>query len=430
MIRTTSILLVGFLSIILFSCKKETNDNQPPNLTINSPVANQSFNVLDTIKIEGIVSDNENVSSVIIALRDNNNINVGKTISLVPNTSTITLSEQFILDDKFLIGGVYTLKITVSDGQNQVVKYIDVTINEFPKSRNGLFIFSNSGSTTQVVKLDNALLPTSFASLSGDFLSGGVNSIHQQVISCGNNSGNLTALSIANSTLDWQVSNLNSGFPFFTSFALHNQDVFVGYYNRDIKRFNSNGIQSLSAQAFVNSYVNKFFVHENNLLITAQNEISGATTRLVTYYLSGFIKDNMLLNEEVIAFFSYSTNEIALFTNAMGNGKLLVYNILSNSTWNSFTLFSGTITSATELKKGIYLITQNGKVNLINLNTFTKSTYLSTANAQLVKYDSVTNEVIVAEGNTLTSYDYSTKTIKGNYIHTDSILAFDFWYNK
>ncbi|MBV6483792.1 MAG: hypothetical protein KF732_09475 [Flavobacteriales bacterium] len=430
MIRTTYILLVGFLSIILFSCKKESNDNQPPNLTINSPKANQSFNALEFITIEGVVSDNEKISSIIIALRDNNNINVGKTISLVPNTPIVTLSEQLILDDKYLKSGAYTLKISVSDGINQVDKYINVNINEVPKSRNGLFIFSNSGSTTQVVKLDNTLMPTSFKNISGDFLAGQVNSTNQQVISCGKNSGDLIALNIANSSPDWQIANLNAGFPFFTSFAQHYQDVFVGYYNRDIKRFNPNGIQSLSAQAFVNSYVNKFFVHENNLLITSQNEISGGTTRLVTYYLTGFVKDNVLLNEEVIAFFSYSTNEIALFTNSMGNGKLLVYNILSNSTWNSFTLLTGTITSATEFRKGVYLVTQNGKVNLIDLNTYTKSTYLATANAQIVKYDATTNEVLVVEGNTLTTYDYPTKTIKGTYTHTDSILAVDFWYNK
>src|SRR5690606_24552985 len=126
----------------------------------------------------------------------------------------------------------------------------------------------------------------------------------------------------------------------------------------------------------VNSYANQIFVHENSLLITAQPEISGGITRLVTYYLTGFVKDNMLINEEVKALFSLSSNEVVLFTNVLGNGKLSIYNISTNATWQPFVLNAGEVTSATEVGKGLYLITQNGDVNLINLNTFNKSTYL------------------------------------------------------
>jgi hypothetical protein len=70
------------------------------------------------------------------------------------------------------------------------------------------------------------------------------------------------------------------------------------------------------------------------------------------------------------------------------------------------------------------------RVNLVNLNTFTKSTYLSGVNAQLVKYDAVTNEVLVVNGANLNSYDYNTKIVKNSYIHSNPILAVDFWYNK
>lgn len=429
MIRT-SFYLVLLLMVFLFSCKKEVKDNQSPVITISSPQLYQSFTALGSIAVQGNISDNNTITSVFISLRDENNIRVGDVISIHPNASEVTISEQFILNDLYLKSGIYTLKISASDGVNQTDKYIDVTINEFPKSRNGLFVFSNSGSVTAITKLDNTLNATSFTTVSGDFLAGNVNSINQQIISCGNSSGNLVAFDVISSTQPWLVNNNASGLPFFTSLALYNKEVFVGYYNRDIKSFSENGSQNFSAQAFVNSYANQLFVHENSLLITAQPEISGGITRLVTYYLTGFVKDNILLNEDVKAMFSSSANEVVLFTNVAGTGKILVYNITSNSTWQPFTLNSGAITSATAISNGVYLITQNGEVNLVNLNTFTESTYLSTANAQLVKYDSVTNELIVAEGNTLKIYDYSTKTIKGNYTHTDSILAVDFWYNK
>jgi len=429
MIRT-SFHLVLLLLVFLFSCKKENVDNESPVISISTPVSYQVYAAMSSIAIQGTVSDNNTVVSVFISLRNSNNIIVGNSLSINSTTSVVKLNEQLLLDDLYLKSGIYTLKISASDGVNQTDRYIDVTINEFPKSRNGLFIFSNSGSTTQVVKLDNTLNSTNFTSVGGDFLSGSINSFNQQVYSCGKNSGNLVAYNVASATLDWQVNNTASGLPFFTSVTQHEQEVYVGYYNRDIKSFNKNGGQNFYAQAFVNSYADELFVHNNSLLISEQPEISGGITRLVSYYLTGFVKDNILLNEDVKAMFSFSANEVVLFTNAAGTGKILVYNIASNSTWQPFALNSGAITSASAISNGVYLVTQNGEVNLVNLNIFTKSTYLSTVNAQLVKYDAVTNELIVAEGNSLTSYDYSTKTIKGNYNHTDSILAFDFWYNK
>jgi hypothetical protein len=426
----TQLNIALLLLVFVFSCKKENVDNESPVISINSPISYQVFNAMSSIPVQGTVSDNNAIVSIFISLRDANNIRVGGVVTLNPTVSSVTIAEQLLLDDLYLKSGIYTLKISASDGVNQTDKYIDVMINEFPKSRNGLFVFSNSGSTTQVVKLDNTLSSTNFSSVAGDFLSGNINSINQQLYSCGKSSGKLVAYNVASATIDWQVSNTASGLPYFTSITQHEQEVYVGYYNRDIKSFTKSGGQAFSAQAFVNSYADELFVHNNSLLISEQPEISGGITRLVTYYLTGFVKDNILLNEDVKAMFSFSANEVVLFTNAAGTGKILVYNIASNSTWQPFALNSGAITSATAISNGVYLVTQNGEVNLVNLNTFTKSTYLSTVNAQLIKYDAVTNEVIVAEGNTLTSYDYSTKTIKGNYIHTDSILAFDFWYNK
>jgi len=422
--------LALLLMVFLFSCKKEIKDNQSPVITISSPQPYQSFTALGSIAVQGNVSDNNTITSVFISLRDANNIRVGDVISIHPNASAVTISEQLFLNDLYLKSGIYTLKISASDGENQTDKYIELTINEYPKSRNGLFVFSNSGSATEITKLDNALNPTSFTTLSGDFLAGGVNSINQQIISCGNSSGNLVAFDVTSATQSWLVNNNASGLPFFTSFAQYNREVFVGYYNRDIKSFTENGSQIFSAQAFVNSYANQLFVHENILLVTAQPEISRGITRLVTYYLTGFVKDNLLLNEEVKAFFSFTADEVVLFTNLMGNGKLLVYDISSNSTWQPFALGVGSITSATEVSKGVYLITQNGEVNLVNLNTFTKSTYLSGVNAQLVKYDAVTNEVLVVNGANLNSYDYNTKILKNSYIHSNPLLAVDFWYNK
>lgn len=418
------------LLILFFSCKKEEIDNQSPTISILLPIQNQTFTAFDAIQVRGIITDNIGITSFSISLRNSNNINVLNGVSKNISAATYNVNEQIILDDLYLVSGSYTLKISAFDGVNQTDSYIPLTINEFPKTRNGFFVFSNSGSSTQIIKLNNGLNPTFFASLAGDFINGIVNSLNQQVYSCGSVTGDLVTLDANTANQSWIINNNASGFQNFTSISQHERDIYVGYFNQNINSYSKNGVSKFSAMAFVNNYTTLLYVHDNNLLFTEQKEISTAVTRLVSYYLTGFVKDNVLLNEDVISFFSYSTNEVILFSNAAGNGKIKVYNINSNSTWQPFALNTGTISSCTEVSRGIYLITQNGNVITVNMNNFTCSTYLSAVNSTIVKYDVVTNEVVVTSGNILTVYDYSTKSIKGTYIHSNTILAFDFWYNK
>lgn len=417
--------------LVLFSCKKEENDSQGPSISISSPTENQSFTALQAISIQGVVTDDKNITSTNISLRNTNNIKVFNTISQSPNTANYQINEQLVLNDLHLPSGIYTLKISATDGFNQTDKYIALLINEYPKIRNGLFVFSNSGSTNQVVKLSNTLVASSFSTSYGDFLGGVVNSFYQQVITCPNYTGNLESQDAVSSSNNWGIVNASSGVPNFTGISNYGNEVFVSYYNGNIRSYFNYPFPNFNSLSFTNSYAKKVHAHDNNIIITEQPEISGGKIRLVSYYkVSGAIKDNVELNENVVEMFSFSTNEVVVFTNTGANGTLKIYHLNTNAISTPFALGTGLITSCTEISNGIYLIAQNGNIVKVNYNNFTYSTYLSGVGANLVKYDSITNEVVVSSGIILTSYDYSTKSVKSTYTHSSTILAFDFWYNK
>ncbi len=417
--------------LIIFCCKKDNLDNINPAITINSPTASQHYNVLDVITITGSITDNRNIESVTISLLDANNIHVLNSIALEPNTASVLLNEQMEINNVHLSSGSYSLKIKASDGINHTDYYVEIYISESPTIRQGSFVFSNTGSITQITKLDNGLNATPFATLNGDFLNGFVNSYYQEVVACGKVSGNLIALSSAGANQNWMISNNVSGWSFFTGLMQIEKEYFVGYYDGSIKSFTQNGTPKFSAQAFVNSYCENLFVHQNNLLIAEEPEIAGSKIRLVSYYLAtGIIKDNFELNEDVVGMYSKSANEVILFTNVSGVGTIKIYDTYLNSTWTPFSLYSGTITSSTALSQGVYLVAQGGDVVLVNATTSTKLPYLTGIGANIVKYDSQNKEVYVSSGNLLTVYDYTTKTVKGSYYNPSNILAIDFWYNK
>ena len=427
MVRRIAYLL---MLLVLFSCKKEENDDQGPTISISSPTENQSFTALQSFTIQGAVSDDKNISSITISLRNANNIKVLSSISKTPNTPSYQLNETFGLNDLHLPSGTYTLKISASDGFNQTDKYIPLLINEYPKIRNGLFVFSNTGSTNQAVKLSNTLVASNFSSAFGDFLGGVVNSYYQEVITCPNYTSNLIAQDAVSSLSSWEILNTSSGVPNFTGITINGNELFVAYYNGNIRSYFNGIAPNFNGLSFANSYAKKMHVHDN-IIITEQPEISGGKIRLVCYYkVSGVIKDNVELNENVVEMFSFSTNEVVVFTNLGGNGTIKIYYLNTNAITNPFALGAGLITSCTEISRGIYLLAQAGNLIKVNYNNFTYSTYLSGIGANLVKYDSIANEVVVTNGNVLTSYDYSTKSIKSTYTHSNTILAFDFWYNK
>lgn len=421
---------LGVLLILFTSCKKEEDDTIP-SISIVAPTNGQFFSVGDTIYIQGNVSDNNNLKYISISLNDDNNISTGNSINLNLNSGSYVLNEKLVLDDEQMTSGVYNLAITASDGTNSTTKFVELNINEFPKRRNGFILFSNNGTSTNIVKLDSLNNASMLYNVNGDFFNGAVNSINQEVISCGNLSGNLTAYNLSTGISSWNINNNAAGLAHFTGMAINQNHTYVGYYNQNIQSYLKSGIPNFSAQALTSFYVEQLSVHNNDLLITEQKHKTTTEIRLVAYYLAtGVEKQNVIINKDVVDMYSVSANEMVVFSNNSGNGEIHIFDITQNSIWQPFTLNTGLIDDCTEISLGKYLIIQNGDLILVNYNNFTKTTYLSGINAQKVKYDNLTNQLGVISGAEFSVYDYSSKTKMTTYINSEAISDFDFWYNK
>ncbi|MCC7332152.1 MAG: hypothetical protein IT232_06020 [Flavobacteriales bacterium] len=428
--RLYNLLTVCFFALVFITCKKDESDLDSPQIKIYSPLSYQMFSVYDSIKVNGIVSDNIKVTSFSVSLRDENNIIVGEKISKQPNLSQYSFSEKLVLSDKYLTSGIYTLKISASDGVNQTNEYVEIHINEMPKERLGLFLFSNVGNMTQLTKLDNNLVATSFANSTGDFIGGGVNSNNQQVVVSGGISGDLQAFDATTAALNWSVQNSSSGLQYFTSLYIHDKNVYSGFYQNNINGFNQVGGQSFLATSLINFFPKLLYIHENQYFASIQQEKLTGENRIVIYYMTGLLKNNAVINGEVKAIYSISANELAFFINQSNVGMLMIYNFNSNSLYQNIVLNPDTIHCVTEVSKGVFLVVQNNEINKVDLNNYTQGLFLSGVNTSLIKYDKISNEVVVVTGTTLNFYDYNTKLLKNSFTHNSVVSTFDFWYNK
>ncbi len=420
-------IFITFIITCFWSCSKD-KDNFRPTISITSPTHQQNISGTDTLQIIAEFKDDQNLESLQVFLKDENNNVVLSSISKNPNTKTYQLNEWFFFDDIHLPSGQYYFTFKASDGENTTIETVDIWYDEQSKQRLGVFIADNTGSNTNITLLDNAYNASFYNNYSGDFLKMTVNSFEQQLLISSNSSKTVMAANLlTGGNVAWtDVSNFN-----ITGFLATEDFNYAGLYDGNLKRYNTNGAFNFHGTANLNFYIEEIGTH-NNYLITEQKNISNSNVQLVLSWLStGAQVSQTAINEDILKMYSIDANTLALFTNdAVPAGNLIFYYFSTGLTNSPFNINTGEIDDCEEISTGIYLLAENGNLTTINVVSFSKAPYLNGVNANLIKYDYFTNELFVVDGNQLTIYDYTSKSVKGNYTHSAPILDLDFWYNK
>ena len=120
-------IVIYLILLILVSCQKR--DELPPLVIVNSPLAMSNYSVLDYIEIEGSVTDDRSIEWVQIQLLNSSLNSVAEEIVINTNELEINFSETLHIDDVHLSSGKYYIKVSASDGTNEVSKFIEINIS-------------------------------------------------------------------------------------------------------------------------------------------------------------------------------------------------------------------------------------------------------------------------------------------------------------
>jgi hypothetical protein len=420
-------IIVGVVFYMLLSCSKD-KDEVPPTINVHTPVNGQVINGIDTVTINATISDDRNIEVVSVSLNDVNKVPVQSTITKKPNSRDYELNISYLIDDVHLLSGIYYFDINASDGENNTHQRIEITLNETPKAREGIFVFSNNGSITDISVLDNTYNGGYYTSINGDFLGSAINSYDQQLIHTSSASGGITAIDLKSGTNGWYIPIFST----FKGFLYNDRHVFVGLNNSTFKGYDRFGVGNFAGNSNSNSFVENALVHEDYYYVTEQKVIASSNINLVLYWrASGVEAQQVAVGEDIVGMFSRTSNEIVLLTNDVSTmGNVIFYDIPSGLISSPFTLSIAKIDDCLEVSNGVYLVAEGGNLTLINVNSFTTLPYLNSVAANKIRYDELTNELFVINGNTVTVYDYPSKGIKGSYTHSSNIVDLNFWYNK
>lgn len=420
--------------ILLISCSKD-KDEEKPMIAIASPTELQKVTGGDTVRIVGTVTDNSVIERITITLRDKQNTSVLKTIAKSPDSKTFNLNLNYFFDDVQMVSGEYDFNITASDGENTSTKYISIIYNEFDKKREGVLVLGNSGNFSSIYLLDNSFNVSYYKSINGDYIGAGIDLYNQQLINASKIIGNISATDILSKSEVWSFSVPgNPPTPYYTGFSYDNQNIYLGKYNGGVQGYDKNGNPNFSTTTNPNYYMESLFVHNNEFVVVEERALvlSNSRTISMSYLYSGVNVFKTTLMSDVKGMFSRSNVSMALLANDVSlNAKVIFLDILSGGKSSPFNISNlGEIDDCVEVGNGVYLVAASGNLTFVDVNTFSTLGYLSGVPADRLWFDNLTNELYVAKGSVLNVYDYSSRTMKGNYTHTGDIDEILFWYNK
>jgi len=365
--KSNCVWLLVSVFLILQACRKRDEDRQPPNIQIDSPSAGAIFYYQNSISVEAAIEDDRKIESVTLELTNAQNIRFLETKEFLPAGSVFDLNYSIAHDDLYLTSGVYYIKITASDGENESIAFREVQLIEAPRLLERVFIIRNNNEITYIDTLDsnNNLLPC--INFPQTYTFGGIDSRTQQMVISGNEASSMTSYSFPD--FQW----LNTAFPpsnetitaFFHDKIHH--CFFWGTQAGKIWRTTINGTQLFSTIG--NIPVRNIGAHSSYILATTE----GITNNFINVIRSdnGIIETSIPFNWELKGLIDLdSESNRALLIGNQNNSAYFVWLNLNTSSFNEVFNFyesSPVLSICNGNGNDFYVVHNNGLARYTNL---------------------------------------------------------------
>ena len=417
-----------FISLMQLYCSCTKNDSNPPDIYVQSPLSNESFQLPCDITISGYAIDNEKVDRVEVALISENSVTIVQGFDIEADSSYFEYDLSLFVEDRLLLSGSYFINIKAYDEfENFTSEYISIYLNEIPKTLESLiYITSNSNQTFiyQQDSLGNSLL---VKQLSGNHILSMGNSRSQHLFVGSDQNGDFFDLN--SFTNLWNVP-----------IASPNNLLFIDGSNSDsgdqshlvlgdgrIISYNKNGNIINTIYSNHQELFGKFNIQEHIVLVETY---SSFLERDLTVYFrqSGIEKQRVEINGEIVKIVPILNNEYAIFSQFLNVSRISIYYENSNQLYTDLELPNSIIYDARLINDYLIFSSSNGLYKYdFNLNILNQiSSNIKPSKIILNEIDSF---IYLTVGNELWAYsEDGNLSLLSNFI--DSIRNFIPVYNK
>ena len=425
--------LVCFMALlilpVLFSCKKDKS--QEPVIVITSPNSGQSFIPGDTIHVEADISDDGDLPSVTLKLLNAAYTSVDHPESFAINSSSYHLSFDYVIENIYLQTGNYFITVTTSDGDHDRNEYRAIVINELPRTRKAVYVLTSPNSSTVAVSLLDSLSQLSFRfNVQGDYAGSVINSRYSRLNIAGITTGDYNQFDLTNNSNIFSFPVYNNGLPSFQDLFPAHDLTFVTFYDGRILAFDKDGNIQFNAAQPINFQPGTLCVNDIYVFTEAYYQIPGETRLVVLFYPSGSIRQEFDLEMDIVSMASLDNNSVMVFANNNTDGKILLYNVISNGVNDFHTIFNKTINDAIPVHDGSYAIATSGGLYNYEESSNNLVPVDMSEPVYSLEYDDVNGILFANTGRKIKEYAFPQPGVINLTHSADSVLEVRVLYNR
>ena len=413
-------LILIFLSII--GCKKE-NTFPPPTITYFYPEPNEQFEIPDTIPVVAKVSAETTIESIKIQLTNSDFSPSLPAITLFPNSANYTVDLQYPVTNNSLIPGEYYLLIRADIENNYKNQYQKVQItNDFSFDNRLLILTKPALNKIDLYYYENSTPPYKVLEIDADYAASEVNPVNNQLFVAGENITNVQAWDLETLTLGWQLENIPFQ-PMHNAGCLDfNELLYTSFNFQYILGFKPNGDINFNCTIGDNDAPGRIFRNYDYVLVDIQNK-GISSSRINTYYAgTSGLKQEILTDFKVVDFFPLNVNTALIFANKEGFGKIIAYDIASNTLIyeNEIDEIFSCVTK--ETYNSYYFIGTNSSVKFYEHALNQIHDDIRDVGADHISFNSKSGELYISLNNLVDIYNFPELEYQKTLTFSDTIL--------
>jgi len=421
-----------FSLLIITGCRKE-EDMLPPEVEIFSPKLHEAFTMGDSVFVAGIASDETMLTSVVVALTDEQFIVRDHQVNITVHSNPQQFAFWYDLTNKHLPEGDYYIQVRASDGFNTRYKYRKIRLMQGELNLRSVVVVTRKGDASFALStLDTAsLLLQERRSWNHTYAGSGISLPANQIIMLGKEIGACYSVDLDDHLIKFQIPPLGTpSLQHYENLLVTTDRFYTGLTEGYVKGYNNTGQQQFVAELTTGRKPVVLAIHPPYYLVMAEQERFGPGAWITATFLdSGLPWKGYKLPDgfKAVAVMPLSNDEVIIAGNLNGVGRLIVWNISQSSIstpWQHQEPFYDMI----RIGANQVLVAAENEILVYQMHQPLPQTFISHQGARRLKTDWGNQILYVGNQQSLTAYLLPSKAVLWQVQLPDQLADFHLHY--
>lgn len=429
-------LLFGLVLLLVFPACRKTEVLYDINLLITSPFENAVFDISDTVMIRAYATSDKPIESIDVSIIDKNFVPAGPTVTTTINSNKAEVVIPYTLEGISTGDGEYYIKVHARGEYNSKTAWIKIFVSDIPLEFKGILIESYTSQQTRFYHLPpNVQSPQLIFSRPADVAYSHVHMRPARYYISGSYFEPFEAIDPEDLSGLWTLPAIhNPPEPWFTGIVALAGEVAVLTYDGNVRLYSPSGQMRMQFSCGP-MFIPRKIVRSANWYFVAGQQKNGLAWELQVRYLTGGgLMQTCPLPIDVVDISIAPSghpilgSNICIAGNSGGAGKLRVYLVSSNYTYEPVNTALAKLNASATAGEMLLLATQQG-ILLYDHKAASIST-LHPIQAGFIAYDASQQRIFASSGKSIHSISFPAGALLGTEMLPDSIQRLHILYNR